>query len=127
MDWGAPHDSSFFLFPVNIDYDDKPKDSSHKSYGRTTRKDIFHHSQKLEQCRREIGTSSGTSEGSRPSGSPVGPAEGLQIFTISRYVSKPKPEFDHYIVVCRTFLLLSEENGERLNLHLSHGITEIFF
>ena len=26
VDWGALHDSSFFLFLVNIDYDDKPKD-----------------------------------------------------------------------------------------------------
>ena len=26
MDWGAPHDSSFFLFLVNIDYDAKSKD-----------------------------------------------------------------------------------------------------
>ena len=26
MDWGALHDSSFFLFLVNIDYDAKPKD-----------------------------------------------------------------------------------------------------
>ena len=25
-DWGALHDSSFFLFLVNIDYDAKPKD-----------------------------------------------------------------------------------------------------
>ena len=30
--------------------------------GRTTRKDIFHHSQKLEPCRREIGTTSRTSK-----------------------------------------------------------------
>ena len=43
--------------------------------GRTTRKDIFHHSQKLEPCRREIGTSSGTSEGSKPPGSPIVPTE----------------------------------------------------
>ena len=27
VDWGALHDSSFFLFLVNIDYDAKPKDS----------------------------------------------------------------------------------------------------
>ena len=26
VDWGALHDSSFFLFLVNIDYDAKPKD-----------------------------------------------------------------------------------------------------
>ena len=26
VDWGALHDSSFFLFSVNIDYDAKPKD-----------------------------------------------------------------------------------------------------
>ena len=71
--------------------------------GRTTRNDIFHPSQKLEPCRREIGTSSGTSEG---------PTEGPHIFTTCRHVSKPKPEFDHYIVVGRTFLLLPEENGE---------------
>ena len=33
VDWGALHDSSFFLFLINIDYDAKPKDFSHKSYG----------------------------------------------------------------------------------------------
>ena len=49
--------------------------------GRTTRKDIFHHSDKLEPCRREIGTweigtSSVNSEGSKPSGSPFGPTDG---------------------------------------------------
>ena len=26
VDWGALHDSRFFLFPINIDYDAKPKD-----------------------------------------------------------------------------------------------------
>ena len=26
VDWGALHDSSFFLFLVNIDYDAQPKD-----------------------------------------------------------------------------------------------------
>ena len=124
VDWGALHDSSFFLFLVNIDYDAKPKYFFTQEL--TTRKDIFPHSQKLELCRREIGTSSGTSEGSNPSESPVGPTEGTQIFTISRHVSKPKPEFDHYIVVGRTFSL-PEEDGERLNLHLSHAISEIFF
>ena len=77
--------------------------------GRITRKDIYNHSQKLEPCRRETGTSSGTSDGSKPSGSPVGLTERPHIFAISRYVSKPKPEFDHYIVIGRTFLLLSEE------------------
>ena len=83
--------------------------------GRTTRKEIFHHSQKLEPCRREIGTSSGTSEGSKPSGSPVVPTEGPHIFTISRHVSKPKPEFDHYIVAGRTFLLLPKKMGRDLS------------
>ena len=73
-----------------------------------------------------MGTSSGTSEGSTTSGSPVGTTEGRHIFTISRHVSKPKTEFDHYIVVGRTPLLLSEENGEILNL-LSDGISEIVF
>ena len=95
--------------------------------GRTTRKNIFHHSQKLEPYRREIGTSSGTSERSKLSGSPVGPTEGPHIFTISSHVTKPKPEFDHYIVVGRTLLLPPAENGERLNLHLSHGISEYSF
>ena len=33
--------------------------------GRTTRKDIFDHSQKLEQCRREIGTSFELQKGPR--------------------------------------------------------------
>ena len=73
-------------------------------------------------------------EGSKPSGSPLGLTVGPHtesgpptIFTISRHVSKPKPEFDHYIVIGRTLLLLPEENGKRLNLHLSHGISEIFF
>ena len=82
--------------------------------GRTTRKDIYNHFQKLEPCRREAGTSSGTSEGSEPSGSPVGPTERPHIFTISRHVSKRKPEFDHYIVVGRTFLLLPEKMGRDL-------------
>ena len=72
-----------------------------------------------------MGTSSGTSEGWKPSGSPVGPTEGPRIFTIYRDVSKPKPEFDHYIVVGRTLLLPPEENVERLNLHLSYDISEI--
>ena len=62
-----------------------------------------------------------------PSGSLVGPTEGPHIFIISRQESKPKPEFDHYIAVGKTLLLPPEENGERLNLHLSHGIPEIFF
>ena len=44
--------------------------------GRTITKDNFHHSQKLEPCKKEIGTSSRTSEGSMPPGSPVGPTEG---------------------------------------------------
>ena len=52
------------------------KISSHRVMGRTIRKDNFHHSQKLEPCRREISTSSRTSEGSKPPGSPVGPTEG---------------------------------------------------
>ena len=83
MDLGALHDSSSFLFLVNIDYDAKPKDFFTRVMGRTIRKDNFHHSQKLEPCRREIGTSSRTSEGSKPPGSPVGPTEGPHIFTMS--------------------------------------------
>ena len=65
--------------------------------------------------------------GPNPSASPVGPIEGPHIFTFSRHVSKPKSKFDHYIVVGRTFLLLPEENGERCNLHLSHGISKYSF
>ena len=91
--------------------------------GQTTRKDIFHHSKKFEPCRRGIVTSSGTPEGFKTTGSPIGPIEEPQIFTICRHVSKPKPELDHYIVVGRTLLLPPEENGERHNLHLSHGIS----
>ena len=33
VDSGALHDSCFIFFLVNIDYDAKPKISSHKSYG----------------------------------------------------------------------------------------------
>ena len=84
--------------------------------GRTTRKDTFHHSHTFEPCRRAIGTSSGTSEESKPHECPIGPTEGLKIFTTSRHVSKPKPEFDHYIAVGRTLLLPPQVNGERLNL-----------
>ena len=62
-----------------------------------------------------------------PSESPVVPTEGPNIFTRSRHASIPKPEFDHYIAVGRKLLLPPEENGERLNLYLSHGISEIFF
>ena len=59
--------------------------------GRTTRKDIFHHSQKLEPCRREIGTSSGTSEGSKPSGSPVGPTM-VPTQSLDDLLSSPYPD-----------------------------------
>ena len=76
--------------PYRLDHQwDQQRDpkSSPKDFftqeGRTIRKDNFHHSQKLEPCRREIGTSSRTSEGSKPSGSPVGPTEGPHIFTMS--------------------------------------------
>ena len=89
--------------------------------GRTTTKDIFHPSHRLESCGREVGTSSGTSDGSKPYGSPVGPTVGPHtksgpptIFMRSRSVSKPMPEFDHYSLVGRTFLLHPEENGEKL-------------
>ena len=55
VDWGALHDSSFFLFLVNIDYDPKPKTHLHtRVMGRTIRKDNFHHSQKLEPCRGKL-------------------------------------------------------------------------
>ena len=76
MDWGALHDSSFFLFLVKIDYDAKPKVSSHKSYGEKYQKGHFPLLSQLEPCKREIGTSSGTSEGYKPSASPVGPIQG---------------------------------------------------
>ena len=33
VDWGALHDSSFFLFLVNIDYDAKPKDFFTQEWG----------------------------------------------------------------------------------------------
>ena len=80
VDWGALHDSSFFFFLVSIDYDAKPKDFFTQE---TIRKYIFHHSQKLEPCRREIGTSSETSELSKLPGSPVGSTEGPHSFTTS--------------------------------------------
>ena len=83
--------------------------------GRTTRKDIYHHSQKLEPCRREIGRSSGTSEGSKPTGSPVAPTEGPHIFTISRHVSKPKPEFGHYnLLVGHCYYLLKRMGRDKI-------------
>ena len=82
VDWGALHDSSFFLFLVNIDYDAKQFLNT-RVMGSTTRKDIFHHSQKLEPYKREMDTSSGASEGSKSSGSPVGPTERPHIFTMS--------------------------------------------
>ena len=133
VDWGA-HDSSYFLYLVHIDPDASQKISSPKSVGRTTTKDIFQPSHRLESCGKEVGTSSGTSEGSKPSGSPVAPTVGPHtksgpptIFISSRSVSKSMPEFDHYSLVGRTFLLPPEENGEILNFHLPHGISEIFF
>ena len=133
VDWGA-HDSSYFLYLVYIDLDAKPKILHPRVVGRTTTKNIFHPSHRLEPCGREAGTSSGISEGSKPSGSPVGPtvephtkSGPPSIFIKSRSVSKPMPEFDHYSLVGRTFLLPPEENGERFNFHLPHGISEIFF
>ena len=47
--------------------------------GRINRKDNFLHSQKLEPYKREMGTSSGTSEGSKLYGSPIGQTEGPHI------------------------------------------------
>ena len=44
--------------------------------GRTTTKNIFHPSHRFESCGREVGISSGTSEGSKLSGSPVTPTVG---------------------------------------------------
>ena len=38
VDWGALHDSTFFHFWVNIDYDAKPKDFFTKSYGEVYKK-----------------------------------------------------------------------------------------
>ena len=100
---------------------------------RTITKDIFHPSHRLESCERVVGTSSGTSEGSKPSGSPVRPTVGPHTkseppttFIRSRSVSKPMPEFDHYSLTGRMFLLPPEENGERSNFHPTNGISEIF-
>ena len=66
----------------------------------------------------------------QPSGSPVVPKSGTHtksgpptIFIRSRSVSK----FDHYSLVGSTFLLPPEENGERFNFHLPHGISEYSF
>ena len=73
-------------------------------------------------------TPSGTQEGSKSSGSPVGPtvvpytkSGPPTFFNRPKPVSKSRPDSEHYIPVS------SEENGERLNLHRSHGIYEIFF
>ena len=89
--------------------------------GRTITKDIFHTSHRLESCGRKVGTSSGTSEWSKPSGSPVVPTVGPctksgppTSFIRSRSVSKPMPEFDHYSLVGRTFLLPPEKMGRDL-------------
>ena len=41
--WGA-HDSSLFLYLVHIDHDATPNYSSPRIEGRTTTKNIFHHS-----------------------------------------------------------------------------------
>ena len=113
VDWGV-HDSSFFLFLVNLDYDAMPKDFfPQELWGglphRTSSTPL------LESCGREVGTSSGTSERSKPSGSPVGPTVGLHtklgpptIIIRSRSVPKPMPEFDHYSLLGRTFLLPPE-------------------
>ena len=64
VDWGALHDSSFFLFLVNIDYDAKPKDfftqelwgglpertssTTHRSLNHVERK-VVHHLE-IQQC-----------------------------------------------------------------------------
>ena len=124
VDWGALHDSSFFLFLVNIDYDAKPKDFfTQELWGElpdrtstTTFRSLNRNLYIIWNFRRiqPVWITSWTNKGT----------PNLHVW---RHVSKPKPEFDHYIVVGRTFLLLPEENGERLNLHLSHGISEIFF
>ena len=136
VDWGA-HDSSYFLFLVNIDYDAKTKDFfTQELWGGLSQRisSTPPPPPRLESCGREVGTSSGTSEAPKPSGSPVGPTGGLHtksgpptIFIRSRSVSKSILEFDHYSLVHRTFLLPREENGERFNIHLPHGISEIFF
>ena len=55
VDWGALHDSSFFLFLVNIDYDAKPKDFfTQESWGElserttsTTLRSLYHVEGKL--------------------------------------------------------------------------------
>ena len=49
---------------------------SPKSCGEDCTKDIFHPSHRLESCGRKVGTSLGTSEGSKPCGSPVERTEG---------------------------------------------------
>ena len=134
VDWGA-HDSSFFLFLVNIDYDAKPKDFfTQELWGGLPQRTSSTPLIGLNHVEGNLVTSSGTSEGSKPSGSPVGPTVGphtksgqLTIFIKSRSVSKPMPEFDHYSLVCRTSLLPPEENGEKFNFHLPHGISGIFF
>ena len=46
------------------------------------------------------------------------------IFTVSRHVSIPKPDFDHYIVVGRTLLLPPEENRENYARQLKLSIKQ---
>ena len=54
VDWGALHDSSFFLFLVNIDYDAKPKDfftqelqQLKEEQGKVTEEDPCHPNKRL--------------------------------------------------------------------------------
>ena len=128
VDWGALHDSCFFLFLVTLNFDAKPKDfftpelwgGLPERTSSTTLRSLNHVEGKLvHHLELQKGPSCLYHQ--------LDQQEGPTIFTISRHVSKPKPDFDHYDVVGRTLLLLPEENGKRLNLHLSHGISEIFF
>ena len=113
VDWRA-HDSSYFLYLVHIDPDAKSKNFSTKEMD--------------ELCERKMGTPSGTQEGSKSTGSPFEPTVGPYTksgpptsFNRPKPVSKSMPDSEHYNPVS------SGENGERFNLHPSHGIYETFF
>ena len=84
LDWGALHDSSFFLFLVNIDHDAKPKDFfTQELWAGLSERTTSSTLRKLAPCRREIGTLSRTSEGFKPPGSPVGQTDRPHTFTTS--------------------------------------------
>ena len=132
VDWGA-HDSRYFLYLVYIDLDAKPKDFFiQELWGGLPQRTSSTPLISLNHVEGKLVHHLALQKG--PNRSPVGPTLGHHtksgpptIFIRYRSVSKPMPEFDHYSLVGRTFLLPPEGNGEKFNFHLPHGISEICF